>query len=73
MFVANIHPVKWLEIAANCAYSSTGFTYGGAISWRAKHFNLYVGADRIVGKLSKQYIPLDHTNSSVNVGVAFPL
>lgn len=73
MFVANIRPVKWLEIAANCAYSSTGFTYGGAISWRAKHFNLYVGADRIVGKLSKQYIPLDHTNSSVNVGVAFPL
>lgn len=73
MFVTNIRPVKWLEIAANCAYSNTGFTYGGAISWRAKHFNLYVGADRIISKLSKQYIPLNHTNSNVNIGVAFPL
>ena len=73
MFAANIRPVKWFELSANCAYSNTGFTYGGAISLKAKRFNFYVGADRIISKVSKQFIPLDHTNSSVNVGIAFPL
>lgn len=73
MLSANIRPVKWFEFTANCAYSNTGFTYGGAFSFKTKGFNLYLGADRFVSRLSKDFIPLNHTNSNINLGIAFPL
>ncbi len=70
---ATVRPVKWIEASVNTALTSTGTTFGAALSLKAKHFNFYVGADRILGKVSKEFIPLNNLNANVNVGMTFPL
>ncbi len=73
MLSANIRPAKWVEATVNTAYTSTGWTFGAALSLKAKHFNFFLGTDRFFGKLSKQGIPLDHSNGNVTLGMTFPL
>lgn len=74
MFSVNVRPLKWFEASINTAYTSEGWTSGGMISFYTKGFNLYVGSDRLpVGKLSKQFIPLNNLNSNINFGINIPL
>ena len=72
MLSATVRPVKWFEASANCAMHSGGFSGGVVIDLHAPHFNFFVGADRIVGKLSKDYIPLNNANTSVSLGMSVP-
>ena len=73
MLSANIRPVKWFEASVNGAVTSTGWTGGGALSFKAPHFNFYIAADRFFGKLGKQYVPLNSMNGNVTLGMTFPL
>ena len=68
-----IRPVKCLEASVNTAVSSTGCTFGAALSLRAKHYNFFIGSDRIFGKVSKEFIPLNSLNANVTMGMSFPL
>lgn len=73
MLSANIRPVKCVEATVNTAVTSTGWTLGGVLSLKLGHFNLYVGTDRFLGKVSKEFIPLNNLNANVNFGMTFPL
>lgn len=73
MLSVNCRPAKWFEVAVNGAATSTGCTVGALINLHAPHFNFYVGADRFMGKVSKDNIPLHNLNSSINLGMTFPL
>lgn len=73
MLSANVRPLSWIEATAQTAVTSTGMTFGGALSFKAKHFNFYIGADRFFGKTSKEFIPLNSLNANVNFGFTFPL
>lgn len=73
MLSVNCRPAKWFEVAVNGAVSGTGCTFGALINLHAPHFNFYVGADRFLGKVSKEFIPLNSANSNINFGITFPL
>ncbi len=73
MLSATVRPVKCFEATVNTAVTSTGWTFGAALSLHAKHFNFFVGADRFISKLAKPFIPLNHLNSNVTLGMTFPL
>ncbi|MDD6921296.1 MAG: DUF5723 family protein [Bacteroidales bacterium] len=73
MVSVNIRPVKWFEASVNGAATSTGCTAGGALSLKAPHFNFYVAADRFLGKLAKQGVPLNGANGNITFGMTFPL
>jgi len=73
MFSANCRPLKWIEANFSVAATSTGITCGGLLNFHAPHFNFYVGTDRFFGKVSKEFIPLNHTNAGINIGMTFPL
>lgn len=73
MLSVNCRPAKWFEVAVNGAASGTGCTFGALINLHAPHFNFYIGADRFLGKVSKEFIPLNSFNSSINFGITFPL
>ena len=72
MISANYRPWKWLELNANTAFSSTGTTFGGAVNMHLGVAKLYIGADRIFGDVSKEFIPIDNMNGQVNVGITVP-
>lgn len=73
MFSANYRPASWIEGTLNLAFTSTGVTSGLVVDLHAKHFNFFIGADRFLSKLGKQGIPLNRANSSLALGISFPM
>ena len=74
MLALNYRPINCIEASANVASTSTGTTVGGMFSFYTKGFNLFIGSDSFVlGKVSKEYIPLGNANANVNFGISFPL
>lgn len=69
---ANVSPVKWFEVGANFGVGTMGASFGWMINLHPRGFNLFMGMDRMLGKLSKQGIPLK-SNADFNIGINFPL
>ena len=65
---ANYSPLKWLNGGVSAAVSSIGASMGWVVNIPPKGLNLFVGMDRLLGKVSKQGIPLN-SNTSVSMGM----
>ena len=72
-FALNYRPVKFVEASLNTSATSEGTTFGGMLSLYTKGFNFFIGSDSFVGKVSKEYIPLNNANSNIAFGINFPL
>lgn len=69
---ANIMPVKYISASANLVCGTYGVGFGWLLNVTSgKGFNLFIGMDRVPGKLSKQYVPLN-SNFDFNFGINFP-
>lgn len=69
---ANVQPVKYVSASANLVCGTYGVGFGWLLNVTSgKGFNLFVGMDRVPGKLSKQYVPLN-SNFDFNFGINFP-
>lgn len=68
---ANINPVKPLSLGANVVVGTYGWGFGWMANVNVTGFNLFLGMDRTLGKLTKQGLPLS-SNGSVNLGVNIP-
>lgn len=69
---ANVMPVKYVSASANLVCGTYGVGFGWLLNVTSgKGFNLFLGMDRVPGKLSKQYVPLN-SNFNFNFGINFP-
>lgn len=68
----NLSPVKWFEVATSLGLGTTGASWGWVVNIHPQGFNLYLGMDHTLGKLSKQYVPLK-SNANFCLGINFPL
>lgn len=68
---ANVKPVKCFSADANIAVGSYGFAFGWLLNFHTPGFNLFLGMDRTLGKVTKQFAPLN-SNAAVNLGINFP-
>lgn len=69
---ANVMPVKYVSASANLVCGTYGVGFGWLLNVTSGiGFNLFVGMDRVPGKLSKQYVPLN-SNFNFNFGINFP-
>lgn len=75
MLSANVRPLNWLDITLNAATSTTGWTTGGMFTIHTKSAGtcFYIAMDRFMGKLSKQFVPINNCNTSVCAGLTFGL
>lgn len=64
---ANIAPLKWLDGGVNFAVNSYTASMGWVINIHPKGQNFFIGMDHLLGKMSKEFIPLS-SNASVCVG-----
>lgn len=69
---ANVSPVKWFEVGTNVGLGTFGASWGWIINIHPRGFNLHMGMDHTLGKLSKQYIPLKST-ADFFFGINFPI
>lgn len=69
---ANIQPVKYVSASANLVMGTYGIGFGWLLNVTSgKGFNIFLGMDRVPGKLTKQYVPLN-SNVNFNFGMNFP-
>ncbi len=64
---ANISPLKWLNGGINFAVNNYMASFGWVLNIHPKAFNVFVGMDHLLGKTTKEFIPLN-SNASVNIG-----
>ncbi|MCM1483905.1 MAG: DUF5723 family protein [Muribaculaceae bacterium] len=69
---ANVAPVKCFEAGVNMSAGTYGVGFGWLMNFHTKGFNFFLGMDRTLGKVTKQFVPLS-SNGSVNIGMNFPL
>lgn len=68
---ANVAPVKCFSADANFAVGSYGCAFGWLLNFKTTGFNLFAGMDHTLGKVTKQFVPLN-SNASFNFGINFP-
>ena len=66
---ANIAPLKWIDGGVSFAVNSFTASMGWVLNIHPKGYNLFIGMDHLLGKMSKEYIPLS-SNASVAVGMS---
>ena len=64
---ANVAPLKWLDGGINVAVNSYTASMGWVLNIHPKGQNIFIGMDHLLGKTSKEFIPLS-SNASVCVG-----
>jgi len=67
---ANWKPLSWLNGGMNFGLSTFGASAGWIINFHPNGFNFFVGMDHILGKMSKEMVPLS-SNASFSMGMAF--
>lgn len=65
---ANWVPLKWLDGGVNVAVNNYAASTGWVLNIHPKAINFFLGMDHILGKQTKEGIPLS-SNASVNVGM----
>ena len=65
---ANWAPLKWIDGGVNFAVNSFTASMGWVLNIHPKGYNLFIGMDHLLGKMSKECIPLS-SNASVAVGM----
>ena len=68
---ANVEPTSWFDAALSVGVNTFGGSFGLLANIHCPGFNFFVGTDCFPGKTTKQYIPLDNLNASVNMGINF--
>lgn len=64
---ANVAPLKWLDGGINFAVNNYTASMGWVLNIHPKGQNFFIGMDHLLGKTSKEFIPLS-SNASVCVG-----
>ena len=65
---ANWKPLSWLDGGVNFAVNSFSTSMGWVLNIHPHGYNLFVGMDHLLGKTSKEFIPLS-SNASFAIGM----
>ena len=65
---ANYAPLNWLDGGVSFAVNSFTTSMGWVLNLHPKGYNFFIGMDHILGKTSKEMIPLS-SNASLTVGI----
>lgn len=68
----NLHPLKAFEFILTGGVGTLGPSVGWMFNFHPRVFNFYIGSDHLIGKLTKQGIPL-RSNADLEMGINFPI
>ena len=73
MLALNVSPANFLDFVLSGHTGTYGAGFGALMNIHCPGFGLFVGTDCFLGKVSKQYIPLENMNTSVSFGINIAL
>lgn len=68
----NYAPAHWFDMNVNGAVGTFGPSFGWMLNVHPVGFNLYLAMDRTLGKVSKQFAPMNK-GTQFSMGINFPL
>lgn len=71
MVTTNFRPAKWFNAAINGSFSNTGCSMGAVLNFHPRGVNFFVGTDYIIGKYSKQFVPVSALKLNMAMGLSF--
>ena len=69
IYSANWTPLSWLDGGVNFAVNSFTTSMGWVLNIHPKGYNFFIGMDHVLGKTSKEGIPLS-SNASLALGMS---
>lgn len=66
---ANWRPLGWLDGGVSLAVNSFTTSMGYVLNIHPRGYNFFIGMDHLLGKMSKEYIPLS-SNASLTLGMS---
>ena len=66
----NFAPLKWLSASVNYSQTTYGKSLGWMLSIHPRVFNLFIGSDYMITRVTPQYIPIDNLNSHITIGLS---
>ncbi|MBO4801203.1 MAG: hypothetical protein J5545_04980 [Bacteroidaceae bacterium] len=69
---ANYAPCDWFDMSVNGGIGTFGPCFGWMLNLHPTGFNLFLSMDRTMGKVSKEFIPLNK-GTQFSMGINFPL
>jgi len=70
----NFGPSSVFDMALSAAFNSYGTAMGAMVNLHLPGFSLFLGSDQIyIGKINKNFIPLDNGGMNVQFGINIPL
>ncbi len=64
---ANVAPLKWIDSGISVGVNNYTTSFGWIVNFHPKFANIFIGMDHLLGKTSKEMIPLS-SNASLNIG-----
>ena len=72
-FSATVAPVKFFDASINYGVSTFGSSFGWIINFHPKGFNLFIGSDHQIFKVTPQFVPVHNANANISLGINFPI
>ena len=71
--ILSISPLKVIDFAVSGTYSDYGTGFGAMANIHCKGFGFFIGTDCFLGKLGKQFVPVENMNASISFGLNIAL
>lgn len=68
---AGITPVKLVSLAVSAGMGTFGFGFGANLDLHLGPVNIFIGADSLTPKLTKEFIPVNASRFTLNAGLTF--
>lgn len=68
----NAAPLKWLDLSVNVGVSTYGTEMGWMVNIHPRVLSFFIGSDCMAFRVTPQYIPVNHCNTHVCMGVNIP-
>ncbi|MBO5864429.1 MAG: hypothetical protein J6Q73_00050 [Bacteroidaceae bacterium] len=65
----SVSPLSVLDFALSGTFADYGTGFGAMATVHCRGFSFFIGTDCFIGKVGKQYIPLENMNASVSFGI----
>ncbi len=69
----SISPLKVLDFAVSGTFSDFGTGFGAMANIHCKGFGFFIGTDCFLGKVGKQFIPVENMNANISFGLNIAL
>lgn len=68
---ANVAPLSWFDASLTYGIGTFGSSLGWVLNFHPKGFNVFIGTDHMITKITPQGFPVGNANANISLGLNF--